>query len=131
MSNRQQTGLYYGDYLQIPSLLSLQRPQSAKVGEEAHDETLFIVVHQVYELWFKQIIHELKSIQGPFSSQPVSEEALSTMAQRLQRIGKIQNLLNGQLEVMETMSPMDFLEFRDLLMPASGFQSVQCFGRLR
>lgn len=123
MSNQQD--MYYGNYLQIPSLLNLQHPQSAKLGAEAHDETLFIIVHQVYELWFKQIIHELKSVSAIFSQSFIVEETLSTVVQRLQRVNMIQGLLNEQFAVMETMTPMDFLEFRSLLVPASGFQSVQ------
>ena len=117
---RNQRGEYYGDYLKIGSLLDLQHPKSA-----VHDEILFIIVHQAYELWFKQIIHELKSITAIFSQECIPEEALSTVVQRLHRVNSIQNLLNQQFAVMETMAPMDFLEFRDLLIPASGFQSVQ------
>ena len=59
---RKEKALYYADYLKLNELVSLQNPESLKAGSEAHDETLFIVVHQVYELWFKQILHELKSI---------------------------------------------------------------------
>ena len=123
MSN--ELDMYYGNYLKIPTLLSLQCPESAKAGTEAHDETLFIIVHQVYELWFKQIIHELNSIRTIFSEEQIREEILFTVAQRMRRVSSIQNLLNEQIAVIETMTPMDFLEFRDLLMPASGFQSVQ------
>ena len=123
MSNQQD--MYYGNYLQIPNLLSLQCPQSAKSGMEAHDETLFIIVHQVYELWFKQIIHELRSVRSIFSQELIEEETLFMVVRRMQRINTIQDLLNEQFAVIETMTPMDFLEFRDLLMPASGFQSVQ------
>ena len=123
MSNQQD--MYYGNYLRIPTLLSLQCPQSARSGTEAHDETLFIIVHQVYELWFKQIIHELRSVRSIFSQEFIEEETLFMMVQRMQRINTIQDLLNEQFSVIETMTPMDFLEFRDLLMPASGLQSVQ------
>ena len=121
----QQRELYYGDYLKIPSLLDLQHPKSTESGVEVHDETLFIIIHQVYELWFKQIIHELKSVKSIFSQEFIAEEALSTVSSTMHRVNKIQSLLNQQLEIIETMSPMDFLEFRNLLMPASGFQSVQ------
>ncbi len=118
-------GTYYGDYLELKSLLSTQKPKSAEVGDEAHDETLFIIVHQVYELWFKQIIHEFSSVLDIFRQNQIPENSIATAVTRLERIIKIQNLLLDQLPVMETMSPMDFLEFRDLLVPASGFQSVQ------
>ncbi|MBH48127.1 MAG: tryptophan 2,3-dioxygenase [Halobacteriovorax sp.] len=119
------SGTYYGDYLKLDKLLSAQVPLSKSQGQESHDETLFIVVHQVYELWFKQILHELKSIRDLFVGDNIEERSLHSVNERLERIIKIQNLLIDQLPVMETMTPMDFLEFRDLLVPASGFQSIQ------
>ncbi len=121
----EQQGTYYGDYLELKKLLDTQHPKSKEIGSEAHDETLFIIVHQVYELWFKQIIHEFQSIMEIFSKDHVEEHFVATAVSRLERVIKIQSLLLDQLSVMETMSPMDFLEFRDLLVPASGFQSVQ------
>lgn len=124
MSQKPQ-GTYYGDYLKLDQLTTTQVPKSKELGQEAHDEMLFIIVHQVYELWFKQIIHEFGSILAIFSSPPVSSAQLSKVGARLERVIKIQSLLLDQLTVMETMTPMDFLEFRDLLVPASGFQSVQ------
>lgn len=123
--HRNQGPVYYGDYLQLPKLLSAQEPLSRKLGAECHDETLFIIVHQVYELWFKQILHEMRSINQLFASHHVEDDQLGMVISRTQRIHKIQGLLLDQLSVMETMTPMDFLEFRDLLVPASGFQSVQ------
>lgn len=116
---------YYGDYLQLDKLLSAQHLQSAKYGEPAHDETLFIIVHQVYELWFKQILHELSSVIDVFSAQQVKDQQLTTVVHRLKRVISIQGLLNDQISVMETMSPQEFLAFRDYLVPASGFQSIQ------
>ena len=117
--------LHYSDYLGLPALLDLQRPESARQGKPVHDEHLFIIVHQVYELWFKQIIWELNSLRDIFAGEVVQEKALSVIVQRIQRVGKIQTVLNGQLAILETMTPMDFLEFRDILMPASGLQSTQ------
>ncbi len=119
--------IYYGDYLALDDILRAQRPVSSKDGPdgESHDEMLFIVVHQVYELWFKQILHELDSIQANFSRDFVEERNLSAALAGLERIKKIQHLLLGQIEVMESMTPMDFLQFRDALSPASGFQSWQ------
>lgn len=117
--------VYYGDYLKLDSLLGSQQPLSKVHGQECHDETLFIIVHQVYELWFKQILKELDSINAVFSAPPVADKDLALCLARLQRIEKIQTQLPGPFEVLETMTPMDFLEFRDLLIPASGFQSVQ------
>ena len=121
--------VYYGDYLQLPKLLDSQLPLSRKYADktngECHDEMLFIVVHQVYELWFKQILHDLNAILETFDRDFVPESELSSVVQKLERIKKIQALLIGQFDVLETMTPMDFLEFRDLLIPASGFQSAQ------
>lgn len=121
--------VYYGEYLQLEKLLDSQLPLSRKYADktngECHDEMLFIVVHQVYELWFKQILHDLNGVLETFSKDFVQESELSSVVQKLERIKKIQGLLIGQFDVLETMTPMDFLEFRDLLIPASGFQSVQ------
>jgi tryptophan 2,3-dioxygenase len=117
--------VYYGQYLRTEDLLSLQNPESVNIGHEAHEEMLFIIVHQVYELWFKQILHELKSVLEIFSSSGVEDARLGACVSRLERINEIQKLLLQQVDVLETMTPMDFLDFRDLLIPASGFQSVQ------
>lgn len=123
--HRNQGPVYYGEYLKLDQLLDSQQPLSKKYGEECHDETLFIIVHQVYELWFKQILHEINSINQVFSCSKIEESELFNVNSRLDRVIKIQSLLLDQLSVMETMTPMDFLEFRDLLIPASGFQSTQ------
>ena len=127
--HKNQGPVYYGDYLQLPKLLDSQLPLSRKYADEnngeCHDEMLFIVVHQVYELWFKQIIHDLDSILSTFNKAYIPEVELSSIIQKLERIKKIQSLLPGQFDVLETMTPMDFLEFRNLLIPASGFQSIQ------
>lgn len=117
--------VYYSDYLQLDKLLGAQSLQSEKYGAPAHDETLFIIVHQAYELWFKQITHELRSVLAIFRADQVADESLMTVVHRLHRIGTIQQLLNQQIGVLETMTPQDFLEFRDYLVPASGFQSIQ------
>ncbi|MBC3767785.1 tryptophan 2,3-dioxygenase family protein [Neptunicella marina] len=117
--------VYYGEYLQLDKLLSAQKPESIKYGPEAHDETLFIIVHQVYELWFKQVLHELSSVIDVFAQESVNDSALTQVVHRLNRIVTIQKLLNDQIGVMETMTPQDFLAFRDYLVPASGFQSIQ------
>ena len=117
--------VYYGDYLQLDKLLDAQKPYSAIKGEEAHDEMLFIITHQVYELWFKQINHELKLVSRRMGRDHVEERKLGRVVSALQRIEKIQDILIKQLCVMETMTPMDFLDFRNLLVPASGFQSQQ------
>src|SRR5580658_10924922 len=117
--------VYYGDYLHVERMLSLQSPESAKHGPPVHDEMLFIIVHQAYELWFKQVLHELDRIERDFSANPVDGEAMARVVHSLARIHEILKLLVAQLDVLETMTPADFLDFRDYLFPASGFQSLQ------
>lgn len=118
-------GLYYGDYLQIDKLLGAQSLESAKHGPPVHDELLFIIVHQAYELWFKQIGWEVDSLGAIFDQDEVDEKDMGTAVARLRRITRIQALLIQQVGVLETMTPLDFLDFRDYLFPASGFQSAQ------
>ncbi|WP_337841235.1 tryptophan 2,3-dioxygenase family protein [Rheinheimera sp.] len=125
MMQKNTTPCYYGDYLQLDKILTAQAPESEKYGQEAHDETLFIVVHQVYELWFKQILHELKAVLAVFAEPAVKDQQLTGVVHKLKRVISIQQLLNQQISVMETMTPQDFMSFRDYLVPASGFQSVQ------
>jgi len=117
--------LYYWDYLQLDRILDAQRPLSGDDGPAAHDETLFIVVHQAFELWFKQILHELDLVMTIFGRDHVPEKDVGRAVSALRRITEIQRLLIQQLDVLETMTPLDFLDFRDRLIPASGFQSVQ------
>src|SRR5258708_5259985 len=117
--------VYYGDYLQVDRLLSLQAPESAKHGPQVHDEMLFIIVHQAYELWFKQALHGFDRIEQDFSTNPVGDEAMARIVHSLARVHEILKLLVAQLDVLETMTPADFLDFRDYLFPASGFQSLQ------
>ena len=117
--------LNYSDYLSLEKVLSSQELMSAKRGSPAHDEMLFIIIHQVYELWFKQILHELDSVILIFNQKSVMESDVSLMVLRLQRIIEIQKILIDQIRVLETMTAMDFLEFRDDLFPSSGFQSAQ------
>src|SRR2546423_1536871 len=112
----------YASYLHLDELLSVQWPLSEPV---AHDELLFIVVHQAFELWFKQILFELDAVLGVMGRDVVAEKDMGEVVAHLMRITKIQRLLTDQIDVLETMTPLDFLEFRDVLIPASGFQSVQ------
>ncbi|MBZ0203050.1 MAG: tryptophan 2,3-dioxygenase [Ignavibacteria bacterium] len=117
--------IYYSDYLQLDNLLNSQKPKSEEYGFRAHEEMLFIIVHQAYELWFKQILHEVDSINQMFTDDVVDEKSIGIAVSRLGRVTEIQKLLIEQLRVLETMTPLDFLEFRDFLIPASGFQSFQ------
>jgi tryptophan 2,3-dioxygenase len=129
-ANRDQSpppGTYYTDYLQLSTLLSCQDPVSrTETGTYAHEELLFIIVHQSHELWFKLIISDLSRVHEILSRGPeVSESELAKAIASLERIKAIQPMLIQKLTVLETMTPMEFLEFRDLLVPASGFQSYQ------
>jgi tryptophan 2,3-dioxygenase len=109
-------GTEYAAYLLIDDLLHLQRP----ITPEAHDELLFIVVHQAYELWFKLMLHELERVERELRA-----DRPQAALPGLKRIVSIDGLLLGHLDVLETMGPEGFLEFRDPLAPASGFQSRQ------
>ncbi len=119
--------LTYGSYLQLDRLLSAQRLASQP---PAHDELLFITIHQVYELWFQQLLHEATAVRDAMLSAPLpgSGEAGDRLwwAQHLlARMHVIERVLVQQVDVLETMTPQDFLQFRQALAPASGFQSVQ------
>ncbi len=115
----------YHDYLKIDQLLSAQTRRSEELGNPAHDELLFITVHQAYELWFKQILFEIDSVLDIFSAHPIAEQKMALASARIDRVIAILKLIMGQIDVLETMTPLDFLEFRDYLYPASGFQSAQ------
>jgi tryptophan 2,3-dioxygenase len=107
--------------------LDSQQLKSDLQHAHAHDEMLFIIIHQAYELWFKQLLYEVDSIIGILEKPTLNDDTpeLQTIVHRLNRCNTILKLLVQQIEVMETMSPMDFLDFRDMLRPASGFQSIQ------
>ncbi|MEM9547756.1 MAG: tryptophan 2,3-dioxygenase family protein [Bacteroidota bacterium] len=118
--------IHYRNYLGLDKILNAQELRSEQLEEKpAHEEMLFIIVHQVYELWFKQIIHELESVLDLFDKDNVDEKNIGTSIHRLERVIEIQKLLVAQIRVMETMTPLDFLDFRNYLFPASGFQSLQ------
>jgi tryptophan 2,3-dioxygenase len=119
--------LYYSDYIELDKILNSQHPKSFESLEEGNDEMLFIIIHQVYELWFKQITFELDLVRNIFIRGRINDNSddMSKAVQKLKRIGKILELINQQVSVLETMTALDFLEFRNLLLPASGFQSKQ------
>ncbi len=111
----------YGSYLGLEQLLSAQTPLSTgEDGRPEHDELLFIVIHQVYELWFKQLLHELAEVQRTLEAGNTD-----TTLHLLNRILKILKTLVAQIDVLETMTPLQFTSFRDRLESASGFQSAQ------
>jgi tryptophan 2,3-dioxygenase len=124
----EQKPVYYKDYLALDKILDAQHPESFAQGKQpAHDEMLFIIIHQAYELWFKQILFEVDSVLAIMSKPAVNDNSpeLQTIVHRLKRCVTILKVLVQQIDVMETMTPMDFLDFRDMLRPASGFQSYQ------
>ena len=112
-----QAPLSYNKYLRVPDLIGLQECLS---GPEHHDELLFITVHQAYELWFKQILHEVDAAMVM-----MTEDRLPSAARTLRRVVEIEKLLVTQIHILETMTPISFLGFREQLNPASGFQSMQ------
>ncbi len=109
--------LTYANYLKIDDLLGLQRPRSEP---PEHDETLFILIHQVYELWFTLLLHEFEKIK-----RNLSDNDLFGAIATFKRVRMVMKTLVGQLDILETMTPMSFTSFRDRLETASGFQSVQ------
>ena len=126
--NSEKTPAYYGSYLAVEKLLGLQAPLSLVEGKiHAHDEMLFIIVHQTYELWFKQILHELQACCDVLQQPSADDNGpdMNVVVHRLKRIVEIWKLLNHEVDVLETMTPLDFLDFRSSLEGASGFQSTQ------
>jgi tryptophan 2,3-dioxygenase len=120
--------VYYADYLQLEKITGAQDPESFKEGKTpAHDEMLFIIIHQAYELWFKQVLFEVNSVIDIMNKPVVNDNSseMQTVVHRLKRVVTILKVLVQQIDIMETMTPMDFLDFRDMLRPASGFQSYQ------
>ncbi|NWW16293.1 T23O dioxygenase, partial [Falcunculus frontatus] len=119
-------GLIYGEYLQLNKILNAQELESEKKGKKIHDEHLFIVTHQAYELWFKQILWEMDSVRVIFQNGHVRDERnMLKVITRMNRISLILKLLVEQFSVLETMTALDFFDFRYHLSPASGFQSLQ------
>lgn len=124
MSHSDQS-VYYSSYLQLDKILDAQHTESSKKGIEAHDEMLFIITHQAFELWFKQIMFELDSVISLLQKNPIAEHEISMCVKGIHRMNKILHMTSSQFEVLETMTALDFMDFRDLLHPASGFQSLQ------
>ena len=123
--DKELSSIHYDQYLQLQKILDAQNLRSAGFSKPAHDEMLFIIVHQVYELWFKEILHDLGSVMEFFKEGTVEETLIGVAISRLDRIAKIQKILVDQIDIIETMTPLDFLDFRNYLLPASGFQSFQ------
>jgi tryptophan 2,3-dioxygenase len=117
----------YSNYLELDKILAAQHPKSMSSTLPVHDEKLFIIVHQVFELWFLQIIHELDYVSKVLEKDEIDDnsEEMMRIVQRLNRVTRILRHANAQFEILESMEPLDFLEFRSLLGKASGFQSKQ------
>lgn len=115
----------YGEYLGIDRLLSAQHPRSTAAGQAVHDEMLFIQFHQIYELWFKQILFELDDIQQRFAHKVMDESDMQPIAIYLNRIVEIFKQMESMIDVLETMPSQSFTDFREYLGTASGFQSLQ------
>ncbi|MGA7623477.1 MAG: tryptophan 2,3-dioxygenase family protein [Candidatus Acidiferrales bacterium] len=123
--DRSEKKLTYSSYLEVPELLKLQHPESSPPH---HDELLFIIVHQTYELWFKELLHDLDVVVANLraaSVDPTSREGVYEAARLLRRCTEIMRVLVEQFTILETMLPTHFLAFREKLAPASGFQSEQ------
>ena len=127
METNERKPVYYSEYLQLDKILQAQQPESEKEGIRANDEMLFIIIHQAYELWFKQILHELDIVMDIFKQPNIhnSTPDIYNSVHRLKRVCTILEVAVMQMGILETMTPLDFLDFRDLLRPASGFQSIQ------
>ncbi|XP_023161970.2 tryptophan 2,3-dioxygenase [Drosophila hydei] len=120
-----EVGKIYGEYLMLDKLLDAQCMLSMEDKRPVHDEHLFIITHQAYELWFKQIIFEFDSIRDMLNAEVIDETKTLEIVKRLNRIVLILKLLVDQVPILETMTPLDFMDFRKYLAPASGFQSLQ------
>ncbi|XP_073088642.1 tryptophan 2,3-dioxygenase isoform X3 [Manis javanica] len=126
MNRASKGGLIYGNYLHLEKVLNAQELQSEIKGNKIHDEHLFIITHQAYELWFKQILWELDSVREIFQNGHVRDERnMLKVVTRMHRVTVILKLLVQQFSVLETMTALDFNDFREYLSPASGFQSLQ------
>lgn len=123
---RKSKDIDYKTYLKLQELLDAQQPISGSAGKPfAHDEMLFIIVHQTYELWFKQVLFELARVQDIFSRKSVADKDLRVISSALERVVEIMKHLVRQVDLIETMTPLDFLDFRHVFRSASGFQSLQ------
>ncbi|XP_038055640.1 tryptophan 2,3-dioxygenase-like isoform X2 [Patiria miniata] len=124
-SDDENPAMHYHKYLHLDKVLKSQVLESEQQGCKVHDEHLFIIIHQVYELWFKQILYEIDSVCTLFSRVQHDERKQLVINQRMGRVISIMKIVVEQIHILETMTPMDFLEFRTFLAPASGFESQQ------
>ena len=120
--SKKNSSVHYNEYLDLDKILDAQTPLSKAGNNEAHEEMLFIIIHQTYELWFKQIIHEIDSVMALLSKQKMDEENVGLVVGRFDRVNKILEVLVKQLDILETMTALDFLDFRNYLSPRNLYQ---------
>ena len=120
--SKKSSSVHYNEYLDLDKILDAQTPLSKAGNNEAHEEMLFIIIHQTYELWFKQIIHEIDSVMALLSKQKMDEENVGLVVGRFDRVNKILEVLVKQLDILETMTALDFLDFRNYLSPRNLYQ---------
>ncbi len=118
-------GIYYSDYLAVDELTNMQQLESTKHNLDAPDEHLFIIIHQAYELWFKQLLFDLDRMMTLAKQEQFDDADVLKAVGLVDRMNTIADLLVQQVDVLDTMTPLDFMDFRNLLVPASGFQSWQ------
>ncbi len=124
-AKKQPNRMTYGNYLRLEEMLKLQEGPSDYSPTPCNDETHFIIVHQVFELWFKLVLTELKQIHYLMSSEHINEDTMPKIVHHLKRVSAVFDLMSQQWKVMETLTPQDFLSFRDRLGTSSGFESWQ------
>ena len=115
----------YGNYLRLEEMLTLQDGPEGYSPKPCNDEKHFIIVHQAFELWFKLVLSELKEVHSLMNSQNISENSMPKIVHHLNRVSTVFGLMSQQWKVMETLTPQDFLSFRDRLGTSSGFESWQ------
>ena len=122
---KQQSRMTYGNYLRLEEMLDLQEGPSDYFPKPCNDEKHFIIVHQAFELWFKLVITELKQVHTLMSTEHIDENSMPKIVHHLKRVSAVFDLMSQQWKVMETLTPQDFLSFRDRLGTSSGFESWQ------
>ena len=126
MSGQESTNrMTYGNYLRLDDILSLQEGPLGYSPKPCNDELHFIIVHQAFELWFKLVLSELKEVHGLMNKEHIEEGSMPKIVHHLKRVSSVFNLMSQQWKVMETLTPQDFLSFRDRLGTSSGFESWQ------
>ena len=106
--SKKSPSLHYSNYLQLEKILNAQTPVSSSKGNEAHEEMLFIIIHQTYELWFKQILHEIESVMSYLGKDNIDEENIGLIVGRMERANKIMDVLVNQVDILEMLFEIIF-----------------------